>query len=55
MSNNKPLKGVEQWEYIIKRFDMTPHEAYLSMKKHNQKCIKEIEKLLGIKEKEKND
>ena len=48
MSKNKTLKGVEQWEYIIKRFDMEPYEAYLTMKKYNQEGLKEIEKLVGL-------
>jgi hypothetical protein len=33
---NKQIKGLEQWLYLMKRFNLDPKEALSTMDKHNQ-------------------
>ena len=40
---NKQIKGLEQWLYLMKRFNQSPKEALDTMHKHNQDVASVLE------------
>ena len=46
---NVAIDGIDQWLYLIKRFNQSPKEALQTMEKHNQnveEVLMYIEKIL---------
>ena len=41
--NTVELKGIDQWLYLIKRFNQSPKEALDTMHKHNQDVASVLE------------
>ena len=53
-SNTVQLKGLDMFMYFMEHFKMTPEEALLEMKDHNQD-VKDVERAIEMANKQKGN